>query len=325
MTAPTTEDLLRDLVAALTASTETKLRPNKTVTTLSATDANSWQAWRSNFELTVAINRWDHRRARLELASSMTGTAKSYVEHIPHRADVGLVADVQLLLDAYEACFMPAAAADVARLAFDAAKQQEEETLTAWHARLRNIHSRAYPNMIAATRATDRGLIDRFAVGLLDESICDLLLDHRPDTYAECLATATLKCANQLTKQARRGNISNNGEKSILAMNHNQRAELCALTSSTPTPTASTSAPFGSRDTRKCYNCNKIGHISRDCRQKKKPNSFKPRPNRTPRQFGARPQRPNQRRSINNMVQELLDEVRTNPNNYTNDTASENC
>ena len=340
MTAPTANDLIKDLAKVLATSFD-GLRNHldgakkhaKSSPILTATDGAAWQAWRSNFELVVTINGWDNKRARLEAASSMNGAAKAYVAHIPHKAGLGIVPDVRLLLDAYEAFFMPTGSADVARIAFDAARQTEEETITAWHARLRNLHSRAFPDVAAADRETDATLMDRFAIGQIDETICDLLLDHRPTTYSDCLSKATLKCANRITKNARRS-ATDTESPALLAISANQMAELCALSppstssnnsSYSKRPPFRPNSRFNNRRPPHCYFCKKIGHVKKDCEGFKKSPQYNPNHPHQARKNSFRNYKSHSsnNKSMNNMVQDLLTEMRSLSNN--SEQQSENC
>ncbi len=49
----------------------------------SSGEGAEWLVWRQNFTITAAINAWDNRRHRREIAVAMTGTVKQYVADIP--------------------------------------------------------------------------------------------------------------------------------------------------------------------------------------------------------------------------------------------------
>ncbi len=147
----------------------------------SSGDGAEWLGWRQNFTITAAINAWDNRRHRREIAVAMTGTVKQYVADIPDAQDA------TLLLNLYEQRFLPAAASDIARVTFRQASQKEDEPILAWSSRLRLLNSRAYPNMPAADQETNTDLIEAFVVRLNNKVTADRIWNRRPDTYAQAL------------------------------------------------------------------------------------------------------------------------------------------
>ena len=173
----------------------------------SSSNGAEWLGWRQNFTITAAINGWDNRRQRREIAVAMTGAAKQYVADIPvgDGLPAGLAAgaaipdaqDATLLLNLYEQRFLPAAASDIARVTFRQASQKEDEPILAWSSRLRLLHSRAYPNMPAADQETNTDLIEAFVVRLNNKVTADRVWNRRPDTYAQALQFANDAHAGQ--------------------------------------------------------------------------------------------------------------------------------
>ena len=165
--------------------------------TYSSGDSFTWMGWRNHFTMCARINGWNNKRARLEIEACMTGAAQSramdvFTDHRPAvGADENLVPDYNLMLDALEARFMPAAASDLARSTFKSAKQTEDESVLDFHARLRTLFRRAYPNVNAAAVETDLNLIDSFCGGLLNPEVRADTIKQRPQTYAGALATAS--------------------------------------------------------------------------------------------------------------------------------------
>ncbi len=173
----------------------------------SSGDGAEWLGWRQNFTITAAINGWDNRRQRREIAVAMTGAAKQYVADIPvgDGLPAGLAAgaaipdaqDATLLLNLYEQRFLPAAASDIARVTFRQASQKEDEPILAWSSRLRLLHTRAYPNMPAADQETNLDLIEAFVVRLNNKVTADRVWNRRPNTYTLALQYANDAHAGQ--------------------------------------------------------------------------------------------------------------------------------
>lgn len=163
----------------------------------SSGDALDWINWRSQFSTCVRICGWRHKRARLEIEACLTGAAKTRTLDIVavHRPALGVdedeVPDFELMLNALEARFMPAAASDLARATFRHSKQTENESHLDFHARLRIQHRRAYPNLAADAVETDHNLIDTFCAGLLNPEVRSDVIKQRPQTYAEALNIAS--------------------------------------------------------------------------------------------------------------------------------------
>ena len=92
------------------------------------------------------------------------------------------------ILNAYEPCFLPPAAGQMAREDFNMAKQGDHETVTAWHTRLVEIFCRAYPTN---DQDTDTQLIEKFVAGLNHPTVQERTFVLRPPTMSAALAEAT--------------------------------------------------------------------------------------------------------------------------------------
>ncbi len=228
----------------------------------SSGDETEWLGWRQNFSITAAINGWDNRRQRREIAVAMQGAAKQYVSDIPvgDGLPAGLAAgaavpdaqDATLLLDLYEQRFLPAAASDIARVNFRQASQKEGESIIAWSARLRLLHSRAYPNMPAADQETNTDLIEAFVVRLCNKVTADRVWNRRPNTYAEALTFANDAAAGQ--------RILN---QPVPQQPPKQEPGLFHIGVDEGAAAVGAARPRGAGG--RCYGCDKSGHQVRDC------------------------------------------------------------
>ena len=178
-------------------------RPSsKKLDTFSSGDGVEWMTWRSNFEITARINEWTHRRQRREIAAAMVGAAKQFVADIPI-GDADPVENSALLLDQYQLRFLPAAATDAARIAVREARQTEDETILAWHARLRSLFQRAHPALDAAGLEVNVDLRDQFVLGMLDQDVVSKVWHQRPGSYGEALTMANNVSAGNAIIQSR--------------------------------------------------------------------------------------------------------------------------
>lgn len=238
-------------------------RPNKKIPEFTSGLAEDWITWRKNFETIIQINGWGDVRARRELYSSISGLAKTYVEHIPIGADgpVALVQPVQALITAYDNCFVTLAAGDIARAEVRKSQQNEGEPIIAWHARARSLWVRAYPALTAAQLDANRDLIEHFLMGIANSYVRTRAWETRPMTYVAALATASNMDASRIMQESRHPSPSLGGRPSpaLHAMTLPQDAQ----SDSSARVQAMGEA---SKRSLECYFCGKPGHVFRECR-----------------------------------------------------------
>jgi hypothetical protein len=184
------------LIDALNARAAPAPQPRKKLADLTSADPTDWLTWRDHFEEVRGINGWvDDARIRREIAAAVMGEPKLLLRDIPTGADAVPVQPYTELLNAYEARLMPQAASDLARTRVREAKQNEDETLTHWHARCRQLFIRAYPGLAAADLEINRDLIDIFARGLLNPTVRRQTMRTRAATYALAFQAASNETA----------------------------------------------------------------------------------------------------------------------------------
>ena len=254
---------LQQLIDAVGAAAGNRPASRK-VPEFSSADPNEWQTWEENFLLIVAINGWDNRRARRELAAAMTGIAKTYVRDIDV-GDVAAAAPIADQLTLYRARFMPEAAGDMARVTIRDACRTEGETVQGWHARLRALWVRAYPDLDANGLNNNKDLIEKFALGLADDYVTSEVWKARPATYADALTVANNMDAARMVLESRRP-----GSTAHLGLTIKKEPGINSL--GNPSDQNSVNR-LGSSNNRKdgkggevCNFCLIPGHYMRDCR-----------------------------------------------------------
>jgi len=164
-------------------------RGGRKLSAFKETKEKEWRTWRHNFGIVATINGWNDQRQRREAAAAMEGDAQRAVSDINYEA----AANINALLDAYQARFVTPAASDLARVRFLQANQDREEEVLAWHTRVRELFVSAYPGEDVNTSRT---LIDRFVLGLTNAKVMEYVWDQRPATFAAALESANNKAAS---------------------------------------------------------------------------------------------------------------------------------
>lgn len=188
-------DAIQALADALTAMNNAAVAAragSKKTRTLSSRSARDWRNWRLHFEDVARINGWNNQRQKREIRTSMEGEAFDCVKDID-------VEDANLtpanVLDRYEARFVVEAASQLARSEFVTAKQGADESVLAWHGRLRELYLRAYPNRANDLNA-DLMIVDRFVLGLSNPEIKREVIKSHPDTFQAALESAQARVAD---------------------------------------------------------------------------------------------------------------------------------
>lgn len=219
----------------------------------SSGDPTDWKTWRRQFEIISAINAWEEDRARQEVAAAMEGKAARQVMDIPFAAGTPAA-----LLNLYEGRFCPAAASSFAKVEYKNAEQREGESVLDWHARLRALFVRAYPNH---DPANDENLRDDFILRLREPTVREWTWVNKPDTFQESLETASNNSAARavLAKHA------------MISTAQSSNAQLQAKNEPGVKKEPGVSA-FGDyrleasfSEQRKCHVCDDPGHLKPQC------------------------------------------------------------
>jgi len=217
------------------------------LTIFSSGNPTDWKIWRRNFVQTALINGWQDQRQRREAVANIEGIAATSVSDI----EPDNYADIQLLLEALEARFLPAAQTQTAKTEFNLSKQKPGETVIQWHARLRELFIRAYP---ARNPINDDQLIDKFVSGLYDRDVMSFILDRDPNTYAAALEHAQRRTSALLVLARNKGGTNGTTTNPIAHLGQedyedNSYGELNAI------------------GRNQCWYCRKAGHLRDDCQE----------------------------------------------------------
>ncbi len=202
-------------------------------------DPVAWLEWRVTYNNIRVLNAWnDDATCVSQIKGAMGGYAAVAVQGLDHATPQGL-------LDLYEARFCTAAASVQARQQFLAAKQEATESIVAWHTRVRTLYRRSDA---AANLETTRELVDRFVFGLHHPLVMERTLDTNPANMTDALREAASKAATIACVAEHTGKKPGAG--------------LYAMTGQAAAGGAAASA-------KRCWNCDEVGHLSRDCPQPK--------------------------------------------------------
>lgn len=203
-----------------------------------------WVAWRFYFESLVDLNQWDDLTARRALPVAMRGAAADAVKHVlPHDFD-----NLGAMLHSYQDRFLPQSNSELSRCEFETCKQGSKETLLAYHSRLQGLFARAYPDDFIHTSPT---LIRQFCLTVHHHATRQYLFLKRCTTYSEVLDEAQAYTASiAMTSYSKQGGHSGGNAGEAMDVNALDDS-LAAL-------------EVNDRE-RKCFFCDRNGHIKKEC------------------------------------------------------------
>ena len=221
-------------------------RASRKPPTFESGDAIEWMTFIRAFTFTVMINNWNENRAKRELAAAMKGKAARVTSAIEVENPVGgPVITYEVVKDAYAALFIPPAASDIAVSQFEACRQWADEDLMAWHARCRDLFTRAYPGL---ETNPSRQLISRYCQGLATHEVKDYVFTHRPATYTDALQYSQNRVAS-LSCMVNLGPAPTEAE-SQAGRSHGPKISAIGT---------------GPKREQNCWHCKQLGHIQRSC------------------------------------------------------------
>ncbi len=220
---------------------------------LSSVNFQAWRIWRKRFVSVVQVNQWSNNRARQEMSIRITGDVRTQVDEVipipdnPNDPALNLVSYLDTL-DDIERKLIPESDCDMTRARFEVAAQESHEDLQAWHDRIRFLWLRVNPDKGTQDAEADRGLIHRFIIGLACAETKKRTWDTIPRTMKDALTRA-------LNVQA---------SIDIFA---SQDKKVFQLAQMDPVPKGAPEIhELGTAQARRCYGCDRTGHLARDCR-----------------------------------------------------------
>lgn len=225
-----TEAQFQQLLARVSSGSKRKLA------TFASGDSTEWLQWRAGFSNVRALNNWNDADAVAHIKAAMTGYAAMAVQGMDHATPNGL-------LDLYEAKFCTAAASVQARQQFLAATQDEKESITAWHTRVKMLYRRSDVN---ADMERTKELVDKFIFGLAHETVLERTLDARPTNMTDALAEATNRAATLATIKEMGGRKPGVGLHSMKVTKVGVKPQEVE---------------------KKCFNCDSPAHMVKECPQ----------------------------------------------------------
>ena len=213
--------------------------------------STDWLQWRRQFEMLCRIQKWGPTRIKQELFAAMQGEAARAV----HDIDVEEIwSTPEDILDLYERRFVTSSDSKMAQVEFSTARQMDDESLLQWHARLRDLYTRAFPKQpVDGMHGLPSVLMDKFITGIGSEDIRTFVMDSNPANYANALIIAQNKEATQRMNEHVKSFDKKKGLNAIL--DEDVDDEEFSINAFRPSDRAK----------KKCRLCRKSGHYWEDC------------------------------------------------------------
>lgn len=225
-----------------TPSKPKEVSPDK----LDTLDSIKWMTFRSNFEKVASLNKWENDRSVPMLQTCLTDAAARATEHLVFNDQTTLTE----ALDRMEQIFVNPAATDYYEMTFDLADKEPGESLVTLHTRYRELFLRAFPQE-KATVDTSKKLKDKFALKIGDKGLSYGLTsatDYKRLTYSALLTRAQELQASALRCRQSYNPGAASSKQQVLAISQDR--------------------PKLRLSDRRCYFCNNVGHVVKDCRKK---------------------------------------------------------
>ena len=231
----------------------------------------SWIVWKSHFQNISALNGFTDHEQRLALAGAMKGKAALATLDINVQQPIdGQMPTIALVLDLYQARFLPAAASQLARVKFDVARQGTTESILNFHGRLRALYNEAYPD--AADHVL---LIRKFITGLRRRELRMQAMRVGADTYQQALEAAQNESSVQQLSKVHELGAAPAGDEPM-EIGAIQSGKKNATNNNNNYSLSNNGGSYNTNNNRKdkCHFCQKVGHWKRDCGLLKRTKKF---------------------------------------------------
>ena len=267
--------------------TNTAPRPGseKRLPPFSSANATDWLSWKATFLRVAELKNWNDGQRRAQILAAMEGLACRQVQTI--NVDGPPQMTWREILTAYGNRFLPPAAGQLARQEFSSAAQATGESITAWHTRISELYSRAYP---AGNVETDQQLCEQFMLGIANKEVMTRTFDVNPNTMTQCLEVATTKQANVKRVAQHFKQTGGRGMGNFMMTLGMDESEATAAKDEEDDPAV---AAMNSE----CFHCRRTGHFRAECplkhlpreqAQQRRSSNFRPRGGQRGRGRGGR-------------------------------------
>lgn len=228
---------------------------------LTETDPESWITFKDNFLTTAALNEWTPQRAKLKLKAAVRDEAARAVQHITMDPKWTL----RQALAAYEEVFIHPAGVELAQAELERTRKKPDETLLAFHTRLRYLFLRAYP---LEKPETSKKLKDLFSTQLGSLALSKEL--RTSPTYRQESYTSLLTRAQDIEAAYKTLQDTYRQHRSIHAIQLyddevGPEPTINAMAGSKPRRSGERSADQGNRPKARCHACDSEDHLVRQC------------------------------------------------------------
>ena len=214
----------------------------------------SWRTYRSHFDRVASLNQWGEERLE-HLWISLTGAALSFVEGLPAEQTTSY----ERLCIAMDQRFGAERLAPIHKAELLSRKRTTGESLSALGQDIRRLASCAYPDF--PLDALEEIAVERFLDALEKPETRLAIHQSNPRTLDEAIEKGLQMEAWQLAEDKKHG-----GSKVRLAVEDERLRMIKDLQTKMEELQTTRKEMSGT----KCYNCGKLGHISRNCRLPRK-------------------------------------------------------
>ena len=248
-----------------TGSRESEKMENRHVSLPGRCTDGDFTDWLERFEICASANEWDKKTRALKLPTLLEKEALVAWLSIPEETRKNYDEVKQSLCSALK----PKQFSSFAE--FQARKLRPGETVQMYLHHLQRLLESALPDLDAESK--DKLLFQQFIAGVPDE--CSRALRSNPDitTTTQAVARARLLMSVSVEKQPSSAMTAVGAQCSEIAdlkEDVKRLSEQMAALVNKFTPAEQTAAAVASPSVSvRCYNCNGMGHLSRNCRQRR--------------------------------------------------------